>query len=458
MVSQASEQASQPVSSLSARAKSPAHWPRSRWLRIGGVSLLVVLYCALWNVVARFPIDRNDLDAFFVPSARIVLSGHPFDAYSLRYLDLYPNANGPLSLAPLSLATAVASWQGVLADMTLRRVTVLTLFAPFVLLMAREAVAAIDRLRGERLTGWARFIVYAVFALSPEVWHSVLFYGHVEQPIMLWLALWGIRQLVARRPARAGLLLGLALLARSSALLLVLPLAAILARDRDWRALWRFGAAMAATMVVVLLPFAIVDGGDLLYSLVTFHGRLQVGGGSLWGLTMGTPLEAFAQRYDSATVLLAAALLTAVVVLWRRDLTLSSPALYLLLALSSLCFPLLLKTLWPYYFLEPFTFLAIRWLAAAPSLADRLRIWLRWGLALILPAIMVFFAVMREYGITMDQIHGESRSITFALTITLTLTMVGILWLLLACPRWRHAPATPRLPIPAPPASERVSE
>ena len=200
---------------------------------------------------------------------------------------------------------------------------------------------------------------------------------------------------------------------------------------------------MAATMAAVLLPFAVVDGSDLLYSLVTFHGRLQVGGGSVWGLTIGTPLEGFAQRYDSATTLLAAALLTAIVVLWRRDLTLSSPALYLLLALSSLCFPLLLKTLWPYYFLEPFTFLAIRWFAAAPSLADRLRVWLRWGLALILPAVMVLFAVMREYGITLDQTRGESRSITLALTVTLILTMAFILWLLLARARSRHAPAAP---------------
>ena len=448
MVSQASEETSPQSSGLSARVTgritTPVRWPRARWLRILGVALLVGVYCALWNVVARFPIDRNDLDAFFVPAARIVLSGHPFDAYSLLYLDLYPNANGPLSLAPLTVATAVASWQGVLADMTLRRVVMMTLFAPFVLLMAREAVVAIDRLRGERLRGWARLIVYAVFALSPEVWHSMLFYGHVEQPIMLWLALWGIRQLVARRPARAGLLLGLALLTRSSALLLALPLAALLARDRDWRALWRFGAALVGTMAAVLLPFAIADGRDLLYSLVTFHGRLPVGGGSFWGLTLGTPLEAFARQYDSATVLVVAALLSVIVVLWRRDLTLASPALYLLLALSSLCFPLLLKTLWPYYFLEPFTFLAIGWFAAAPSLGDRLRVWLRWGLALLLPAMTVGFAAMREVGITMDQTRGESRSLTLALTIMLALTMATILWLLLArFPSRRKSTAPP---------------
>ena len=76
MVSQASEETSPQSSGLSARVTgritTPVRWPRARWLRILGVALLVGVYCALWNVVARFPIDRNDLDAFFVPAARIV--------------------------------------------------------------------------------------------------------------------------------------------------------------------------------------------------------------------------------------------------------------------------------------------------------------------------------------------------------------------------------------------------
>ena len=184
---------------------------------------------------------------------------------------------------------------------------------------------------------------------------------------MLWLTLAGIRQLAARHPARAGLLLGLALLTRTSALLLVLPLAALLARERRWRALGRFGAALVATVGVILLPFLLVDGRDVVYSLVTFRSGLPVGGGSLWGLTLGTPLESFGQRYDGVIVLLVSLLLTGIVLLRRRDLTLASPALYLLLALSSLCFALLIKTLWPYYFLEPFTFLTIWWLGAMPS-------------------------------------------------------------------------------------------
>src|SRR6185312_10377215 len=262
---------------------------------------------------------------------------------------------------------------------------------------------AVDQLRAEPLTGLGRFAAYAVFALSPEIWHSMLFYGHVELPIMLWLTLAGIRQLAARHPARAGLLLGLALLTRTSALLLILPLAALLARERRWQVLGRFGAALAATVGAVLLPFLLVDSSDVVYSLVTFRSGLPVGGGSFWGITLGTPLESFGQRYDGASVLLVSLLLTGIVLLRRRDLTLASPALYLLLALSSFCFALFIKTLWPYYFLEPFTFLTIWWLGAMPSPVERYRSWLRWGMAIFLPAIAVACASMREYGLTVEQ-------------------------------------------------------
>ncbi|HEX5440986.1 MAG TPA: hypothetical protein VFW76_08885, partial [Ktedonobacterales bacterium] len=100
--------------------------PLGRWRRLQpwGIALLAALYCGLWNLAARLPLNRTDLDAFFVPTARIALSGHPFDVYSLRYLGDYPNANGPISLIPLTLASAIAAWQGMLNDMELRRVVV----------------------------------------------------------------------------------------------------------------------------------------------------------------------------------------------------------------------------------------------------------------------------------------------------------------------------------------------
>lgn len=428
-----------------ARVEAIALFKRWRWLRPAAIAVFVLLYCGLWNLAARLPLNRTDLDAFFVPAARIALSGHPFDVYSLRYQDIYPNANGPLSLIPLTLSSAIAWWRGWLSDMVLRRVVVLTVCAPFVLLMAREAVATVDRLRGEPFTDIGRFIAYAVFALSPEIWHGMLFYGHIEQPIMLWLALAGIRQLVARHPARSGLLLGLALLTRTSALMLVLPLAALLAWNREWRSLGRFGAAMAGIVGAVLLPFLLADGRDVLYSLVTFRGNLPVGGGSFWGLTLDTPLESFGQRYDGVMVVLVALLLTGIVLLIRRELSLASPALYLLLALSSFCFALLIKTLWPYYFLEPFTFLTIWWLGMIPYRARRFSAWLRWGAALILPSAAVVCASLREYGLTLETTQGLFKQESIVLTAAMLLAMGAIFWLLVARSPSDSQPALPML-------------
>ncbi|MGE5333263.1 MAG: hypothetical protein ACM3N4_01055 [Nitrososphaerota archaeon] len=450
MVGQASQQAPKEIANVATSTRRAVR----RWLRPGSVALLVLLYCGLWNLAARLPLNRTDLDAFFLPAASVALSGHPLQAYSVRFLEIYPNANGPLSLAPLTLAAAIASWQGWLGDMELRRVVVMTICAPFVLLMAREAVQAVDQLRGKRLSGAGRFAAYALFALSPEVWHGMLFYGHIEQPIMLWLALAGIRQLIRQRPGRAGALLGLALLTRSSALMLVLPLAALLARDRRWAALGRFGGTLAGTVGVLLLPFLLADRGDVVYSLLTFRGMLPVGGGSLWGLTVGTPLESFGQRYDGLAVVLVALLLTAVVVVRRRDLTLASPSLYLLLALSSLCFALLIKTLWPYYFLEPFTFLTIWWLGVMPRTAGRFSAWLRWGLALALPCAAVACAGIREYGLTLELRQGLLRPESIVLTTAMLLMMGIILWLLLARPRdssrsWLFASAVDSQPMPS---------
>lgn len=405
-----------------------------RWVRIGGVAALVMLYCGLWNLAARLPLNRTDLDVFFLPAASVAVSGHPFEAYSVRYLQIYPYANGPLSLIPLTLATAISAWQGWLGDIVLRRVVVMTICAPFVLLMAREAVAAIDRLRAKPLAGAGRFAAYAVFALSPEIWHGMLFYGHIEQPIMLWLALVGIRQMERDRPARSGLLIGLALLTRSSALMLALPLAALLARDRRWNALFRFGATMAGVVAIVLAPFLLVDGRDTLYSLATFREMLPVGGGSFWGMTTGTPLEAIGQRYDGVAVVAVSLLVTGFVALRRRDLTFASPALYLLLAFSSLCFALLIKTLWPYYFLEPFTFLIIWWFGAMPEPVGRLGAWFRWGLALLLPGTAIVFASLREYGLTLEQLSGQFRRESIVLTIAMVAVMAVILWLLARAP------------------------
>src|SRR5437762_3574014 len=79
--------------------------------------------------------------------------------------------NGPLALVPLTAVAAVASRIGWLDDERLRRMLVLGAFSIFSVLMAREAVAAIDRLRGTSLAGVSRLLAYGVFAAAPTLWN-----------------------------------------------------------------------------------------------------------------------------------------------------------------------------------------------------------------------------------------------------------------------------------------------
>lgn len=398
-----------------------------RWRVRAGIAVLIGLYLAVWGVVALLPLTGTDLDAFYFPAARDVLDGHLLTVYQLRVEEIYPYANGPLGLAPMTLAAWLARYLGWLDDMALRRMLALTIGAVSPLLMAWEGVRAVDRLRGPALTGIWRVLAYAALALSPQVWHSMLFYGHIEQPLMLWLALAGIRMLLNRRALVAGALFGLALLTRTSSVLLIIPLALLLLRERDVAALGKLLGALLAVVAAGIIPFVVADRTDVVYSLVTFRGGLPVGGGSLLGLAIGTPLEPAAQRWDGALVLAASVTLSAVLLFVRRDLTLGSRDLYLWLALSALSFPLLLKTMWPYYFLDPFLFLAIWWMARlAPGR-------IRWWLWVLLPLAPILLAQAGEVGLTLLSTRPVAvRPWSLVMAIGMTALAGVILWRLLA--------------------------
>ena len=375
------------------------------WLRRLAPAALVALYICLWGASGLLTINPTDFDVFFLPSARIALAGHPLDIYAVRYQIVYPNANGPLAIVPLTLVAAVAQRLGWLGNVYLRRMLVMAAFSVFPLLLGREGLLAVDRLRGERLRGTARLLAYVIIVLSPELWHSELLYGHIEQPLMLWLVLASVRALVEGRDRRAGLLLGLALLDRSMAVVYLLPLALLLVTRGRWR-----GAAMmtglAATVAALgLLPFWLADRRDLVYSLSSFRARLPVGGGSFWGLFIGTPLEVIGQRWDSAVVLGAALAVTLVTLALRRDLEVGSRDVYALLALSGLCFPLFMKTLWPYYFLDAYALLTVWWLTGLGRGPARSRAGgnILWWLGIALPIAVVCVAQVGERGVTMMQ-------------------------------------------------------
>lgn len=463
-----------------------------------GIALLVALYIVGWGLSAFYTVNPTDIDVFFVPDAHIALTRGFLYIYQIRVASIYPNANGPLSMAPFTLAAALAQSQGWLGDAYLRRMLIFAVFAPFPLLVGWEAVRVTDRLFAAPLRGLTRVIAYAIFALTPELWHSALFYGHMEQPMEVWLLLAGARMLGERRVARGGALLALALLTRSVASVAFIPLTLLLLRDtldaggfrwhggRRWSpdvrrvnlralrqtslTLLRFVGALIATVLLVLAPFLLVDRQDVIFSLVTFRSALPVGGGNLWGLGLTAGWQGIALRYDSAITLGTALLLSLLVLAIRRDLTLRSPDVYGLLTLTSLCFPLLIKMFWPYYLLETY-FFAAAWVlsslptarrlfartgdvaaddpaGAAPTPGDQWGVFqdashgalALWGLAWLLPLAVIGAAITAEYGLSSNSYGGWIAPWPVVMTLLFLLLMAATLvWLLWGAAIWRAA-------------------
>jgi hypothetical protein len=326
---------------------SRSHWPHPA---------LLIAYLAAWAGAAFLPLPRNDLPLFFWPAADMAAGGQPLMAYAPGGQALYPDANPPLSLLPLTAVELLTRWWGWLANEQLHRAVTYTVFSVIVLLMAREGVEAIDRLRGATLTPVQQLLAFGALALAPPIWQSIAGFGHVEQPIEAWMVLLAARFTAEQRPRRAGVALGLAVLARSPAMLFWIPLA-LAARSRSARAAGLLTAVAAGTVIAVMLPFLVADRADVLHSLVYYRGALGIGAGSIWSLTRGTALGDIAQHLDLFFATLLALTLNA----WLAAAPggLNAERLYAGLAVAAASFALLAKAVWPYYFFEVYVFTAI---------------------------------------------------------------------------------------------------
>ncbi|TME95597.1 MAG: hypothetical protein E6I34_01600 [Chloroflexi bacterium] len=313
----------------------------------------VIPYVMLWYLVGLLPFQPTDLDIFFWPSAKMAIAGQPLMVYAANGQDAYPNANGPVSLLPLTLAGLLLQAAGQLDSLPQRRAVALAVFSLFVLLMAREAVAAIERIRGGPLPTYMKLLAYAVLTLGTPIWQSVAGYGHIEQPIEIWLVLVAVRYIQTEKMMPAGIAFGLAVLSRSSAVLLSIPLGLAALRAGPARTI-RLFAATAAIGLAVLLPFVVADSSDVIHSLFTYRGGLVVGAGSVWSLTHGTSLEQVAQHWDIAAIV--AVVLASSLWLASRPGGLDQGRLFAGLTLASAGFAMLAKTVWPYYFFEPYVF------------------------------------------------------------------------------------------------------
>ena len=346
-------------------------------------TLLVAAYAIAWSTSSALLKGRSDLDLFFWPVAQFAASGHPLLIYSASTMGAGPYANGPLgvfSLVPVVLISDVGGWASNAAARTTASNVVFALLA---VAMAFAGVKAVENGRGiiNRRLG-----AYAAFLLAPPLWISVADYGHFEQPMEIAFTLLAVMLVLRGRFVLAGVTVGLALLTRTTALLYVIPFLLLPVATGSINRGARILVATTLTAGVGLAPFLLVDSSNVFHSLVTYRGSEPISGGSVWVLSVGSGLSSFIQHWDTYVALGVASVLSGSLLLLRAGIARSVAGLCGVLAIAACCFPMLAKTVYPYYLLEPCAFATVWWLAR-PGTATNWRITV--PLLLTLDALLV---------------------------------------------------------------------
>src|SRR5258705_5396792 len=160
-----------------------------------------------------------DFGVFYSTAIERILSGHPLDIYSFIARAPGNDLPLPLSYAPLYfffLAPwyALGRWMGISdfqnsTGVSIGQAWMLLVTLPFDLLLCRETVRWVEKLRG-KIPEPRRFIHYLFLLCSPLLWLSSVRFGHNEGLVVL-LALLALRQGEEGHPVRSGILWGLGL-------------------------------------------------------------------------------------------------------------------------------------------------------------------------------------------------------------------------------------------------------
>lgn len=350
-------------------AGAPIRVPAWAYPAITLASLLLGATNLVRGTSALTSIGDSDLTNFFFKSATYILNGDPWHMYAVRAtvpVDTYPNYNPPLSMflmAPLiGLAHAFGIPTGPQGtDGTGPNGALITFVAmPFIILIPLLGYVTLWALRRmyPEMPETQRLLAFLLVTLSPLAWQSISPWYHLEQPLMLCFLIVALIALQQRQTVLAGILAGLAVLTRTTALIPLIALGVLLLAERDWRGLVRLGGVGGGIAAVGLAPFFLFDPANAMYSFVSWRGTAIIGGNSIWTIFSSTPLDNLARRLDFYAVV---AFVAAVAWLAARrfGITAYSREAWAVVAIAALAVPLLSKTIWPYYFLEPFVLLLI---------------------------------------------------------------------------------------------------
>jgi hypothetical protein len=385
--------------------------PRWAYSLIAVASLLIGAAAVVRGTRGVQVIGDSDLTNFFLKSAAYILRGDPWHMYAVRdsVFTSYPNYNPPLSIFLMAPFLGLARTVGFAANYG-EQITFVSLpFLLFVPLLGYLVLRA-QRVLYPEMPETQRLLAFVLVVLSPLTWQSIATWYHLEQPMMLCLLVAALIAFQSRREGLAGALAGLAVLTRTTALIPLIALGVLLVVAAQWRSLLKLGGVAAAVVVVGLAPFFLADRADFLYSFVTWRGTASIGGNSIWGVFACTSctgirgtLDALARRLDMYTVVLVVVIVTLFAARRFRVSAYDREA-WAVLAIAALAVPMLSKTNWPYYYLEPFILLLV-W--EFTSMHDRVAgVW-RWPVLtfgfLVVAATLSQYIGLRSVG-TLDRI------------------------------------------------------
>jgi hypothetical protein len=412
------------------QASAPIDVPRWAYPALTVASLLVGVTALVRGTRALVTIADSDLTNFFFKSADYILNGDPWHMYAVN-VGGYPNYNPPLSIFLIAPLLSLARSLGFTNPGA--EITFVTL--PFLLLIPLLGFLVIRALHVlyPGIPETQRLLAFVLVVLGPLSWQTMAIWYHVEQPLMLCLLTGTILALQSRRAALAGVLAGLAVLTRTTAVVPLIALGVLLLMGRDWRALLKVGGIGALVAAIGFAPFFLFDRRDTLYSLVQWRGTAIIGGNSIWTIFARTPLDGIVRRLDFYAVVFFVVIITFLAVR-RFNITAYSRDAWAVLALATLAVPLLSKTNWPYYYLEPFIFLLI-W--EFSSMHDRRAGLWRWPVLAI--SFLAVTATLSQY-IYLPSVGAGDRILVGLLEFAAMGAFVVLVWVRLGAAKPRPAP------------------
>lgn len=339
-----------------AAENSPVRVPRWAYSLVTVLSLLLGATNIVRGTRGVQVASDSDLTNFFFKSANYILTGHPFQMYAVRASGGYPNFNPPLSIFLMAPFLKLGQALGF-ANNYGEQITVVALpFLIFVPLLGLLTLRVLTHLYPQ-MPETQRLLAYMLITLSPLTWQAYSPWYHLEQPMMLCFLVAAVWALQTNRDATAGLLAGLAVLTRTTALMPLIALGVLLLMAGQVRRLVTLGGVAAIVAGIGIGPFFLFDRANAMYSFVSWRGTAAIGGNSIWDI-FGHTLSSLVRRLDMPSVIVVI-LIVAYLAAQRLRISALGREAWAVLAIAALTVPMLSKTNWPYYYLEPFTLLVI---------------------------------------------------------------------------------------------------